>query len=340
MNANLQASSPRAVSWTAVWSNARPARRRPPGTTDTEPGRPAMSKTSSWSAPGLRVLAGYVGRRTGALASGRSRRASLPCARASSPGSLSTRRGESTSPSVGCDGVKLYGATSTPNRFASTAESALTFISPKPGSAEIRLLGGRPRRTPRARAATRRRRTRPRRAPQRSWTRPAIEPGKRCTAGVSRKAASTSAGSRRASSSVPSRCLILSGPAKAAAPAPAGRARTPISSASGSRGDQLVGFVVAGEVEAVRSGDGHAERLLLECRHDGIEVRRGYVAPQRDVCQEIDDLRAPVTHHAELELSAEARDEEHLAVGEAYAEALQSLHTTRVELMLRASGLR
>ena len=47
---------------------------------------------------------------------------------------------------------------------------------------------------------------------------------------------------------------------------------------------------------------------------------------------EIDDLRAPVTHDAELQLSAEARAER--------AEALQSLHTTRVELMLRASGLR
>ena len=71
----------------------------------------------------------------------------------------------------------------------------MIFISPKPGSAEIRLreVGGVGRLAPE-----------PRRVAAvlllderaRSCTRLAIEPGKRCTAGVSRKAASTSAGSR------------------------------------------------------------------------------------------------------------------------------------------------
>ena len=42
--------------------------------------------------------------------------------------------GESTSPSVGCEGTS-GSASSTPKRLASTEPSALTFISPKPGSA-------------------------------------------------------------------------------------------------------------------------------------------------------------------------------------------------------------
>ena len=42
--------------------------------------------------------------------------------------------GESTSPSVGCEGTS-GSASATPKRLASTEPSALTFISPKPGSA-------------------------------------------------------------------------------------------------------------------------------------------------------------------------------------------------------------
>ena len=67
----------------------------------------------------------------------RRRRAWLPCRRASAPGSARAPRRESTSPSVGCGGTSSCAA-ATPKRLASTEPSALTFISPNPGSPSIR----------------------------------------------------------------------------------------------------------------------------------------------------------------------------------------------------------
>ena len=160
-------------------------------------------------------------------------------------------------------GRRQPSAAGTPNRFHSTAESALIFMSPNPGSAGDALLEISRHRTPRARAATRRRRSPPRRGPRASCTRVAIEPGKRCTAGFSRNAASTCTGSRCAISSVPEALLDLERPGERGLD---GHLLVEREARSAGRADREASssfaLVAVREIEPIGGCDSHAERLL------------------------------------------------------------------------------
>ena len=169
---------------------------------------------------------------TGGRGLSSSRPSSWPCAPASSPGTSRASRGSPRRRAS--DGTASSpSAAGTPNRFQSTADSALIFMSPNPGRPEMRFL--------RSSASDASRQSLDASPPYssstsaaRSCTRVAIEPGKRCTAGFSRNAASTWPGSRCAISSVPRRSLILSGPANAVWTGTCWSSAKPISSASGS----------------------------------------------------------------------------------------------------------
>src|SRR4029450_2833247 len=106
----------------------------------------------------------------------------------------SSASAESTSPSVGWFGTRSCAA-GTPKRFASTAPSEVVFISPKPGRAPLRARSASPpppSAQPRAACPTYSSEI----VAQSSCTRFDMFPGKRCTAGFSRKAASSAAGCR------------------------------------------------------------------------------------------------------------------------------------------------
>ena len=142
--------------------------------------------------------------------------------------------GESTSPSVGCDGTS-GSASATPKRLASTAAERLDLHLAEAGQRlEVRLRA--PRASPRrSRPARRRRRSARRRGRRARCTRLAIEPGKRWIAGpLAEDRLEVGARATRAGSSVPSRSRSTSGPANAFCTVTCWSSAKPTSSASGS----------------------------------------------------------------------------------------------------------
>ena len=211
-------------------SSVSPGSRRPAGTCVPESGSSRWSNTSSSVRPS-RSRVTYASTRCRTT----SRLGALPCRRASSPG-IPRAPAPSPRPRASDGWGRDPGRPRLRSRFASTEPSALIFISPKPGSAAMRA-----RRSAPSAASFHKREASPsyscstRRAS--CWTRSAIEPGKRWIAGFSRKASSSVAGSVAAilpGSSVPSRCLSLSGPEKADCTDTCWSSAKPTSSANGS----------------------------------------------------------------------------------------------------------
>ena len=160
------------------------------------------------------------------------------------------------------------------------ARALFTFISPKPGAPRAARAARRRRALP-SRSGPRRRRTPRATVAASSWTRAAIEPGKRWIGRLLPNAASRSGRSRRSfGSSVPSRCLSLSGPANACLHRHLLVEREPDEERERIRGEQPVRLVVVREVEAVgrampRSYAGVDRRCVSDTRRRVCTGRRG-----------------------------------------------------------------